>query len=206
MTSVLDKKPKSKRTRLDPEKRRQLLLDVAVTVTAKSGLGRARHADIAKLAGVAVSTVFFYFPTVDHLSKAVIDEVENVFTSIPSTISIDITSKESFSATLKKHEQYFDHIVKQNVDSASIFLEWSNAVTNPLWPVFLKFRSKYLELIRKSLMQAKLQGELKDNLDIDAITIMISMLLMLVFKMKYFGDTDTAVKEVFQCISNHIFK
>ena len=40
-------------------------------VFARRGLGAARHAEIAKEAGVSVPAVFFYFPTREELVTAV---------------------------------------------------------------------------------------------------------------------------------------
>ena len=55
--------PRSARKRLPPDERRAQLLAIAIDVFAERGLGAARHAEIAERAGVAVSTVFVYFPT-----------------------------------------------------------------------------------------------------------------------------------------------
>ncbi len=68
-----------KRRRLPPEERRAQLLEIAIDVFADRGLGAARHAEIAERAGVAVSTVFVYFPTREKLVDDVLDCVASFF-------------------------------------------------------------------------------------------------------------------------------
>jgi AcrR family transcriptional regulator len=48
---------------LDEAERRALLLQCAIRVFARRGIGAARRAEIASKAKVSVPTVFFYFPT-----------------------------------------------------------------------------------------------------------------------------------------------
>jgi TetR/AcrR family transcriptional regulator, hemagglutinin/protease regulatory protein len=55
--------PHLRARRLDPSERRPQLLECAMRVFARRGLGSARHSEIAKEAKVSVPTVFFYFPS-----------------------------------------------------------------------------------------------------------------------------------------------
>ena len=52
-----------RRTRLSPEARRDQLMECAVEVFSRRGIGRAGHAEIAEQAKVSVATVFNYFNT-----------------------------------------------------------------------------------------------------------------------------------------------
>jgi AcrR family transcriptional regulator len=52
-----------------------MLLQHAIRVFARWGIGGARHAEIARKAKVAVPTVFFYFPTRKALVNSVLEEV-----------------------------------------------------------------------------------------------------------------------------------
>ena len=64
------------RTRLNPEQRKQQLLQAAIEVFARRGIGRAAHADIASATKVSVPTVFNYFKTREDLVSAVLTYVE----------------------------------------------------------------------------------------------------------------------------------
>lgn len=64
MDASIEKRP---RTRLSPQKRKLQLMEIALEVFAKRGIGRGGHADIAEIAQVSVATVFNYFPTRDEV-------------------------------------------------------------------------------------------------------------------------------------------
>ncbi len=70
MDASIEKRP---RTRLSPQKRKLQLMEIALEVFAKRGIGRGGHADIAEIAQVSVATVFNYFPTREDL----VDDVLN---------------------------------------------------------------------------------------------------------------------------------
>lgn len=53
MDASIEKRP---RTRLSPQKRKLQLMEIALEVFAKRGIGRGGHADIAEIAQVSVAT------------------------------------------------------------------------------------------------------------------------------------------------------
>lgn len=67
------------RKRLNPEERRQQLLETAIDLFAERGLGEAKHADIAKRAGTSTPTTFVYFPTREALLADVGAEIGRFF-------------------------------------------------------------------------------------------------------------------------------
>src|SRR2546425_9656361 len=64
---------------LDKAERRALLLQCAMRVFARRGIGAAHHAEVAREAKVSVPTGFFYFPTREALVNAVLEEVARFF-------------------------------------------------------------------------------------------------------------------------------
>lgn len=199
-------KSKPKRKRLNAVARRKQLIDLAVSITAQKGLGQARHADIAELAGVAVSTIFFYFPSVEILNNAVIDEVENVVNSV-CLREITVNDQESeLSTLLDLYYNTFKDLIRNNKDFIIIFLEWGSSVNAAAWPRYLVFRDKHIAFTKETLIKANDKGELKEALDHDAIAIMISSLLRTMFQMSFFADSNAAIKEINQSLRNHIFK
>lgn len=73
---------KKSRTRLSPEERRNQLLTAAIDLFAERGFGEAKHADIAKRAGVSTAATFVYFPTREELLFAVVDEIARFYLAL----------------------------------------------------------------------------------------------------------------------------
>jgi AcrR family transcriptional regulator len=70
------KAPRSGKTararKVDPETRRQAIVDAALSVFAENGFGAARLDDVAARAGVAKGTLYLYFDDKEQLFEAVI--------------------------------------------------------------------------------------------------------------------------------------
>ncbi len=75
-------KQTTKRTRLSPADRKKQLLNVAIDLFAEKGIGEAKHADIARRAGISTAATFVYFPTREALLESVVDEVGRFFLAL----------------------------------------------------------------------------------------------------------------------------
>jgi TetR/AcrR family transcriptional regulator, hemagglutinin/protease regulatory protein len=73
-------------SRLEKAEGRGLLVQCAMRVFARSGLGAARHAEIARKAKVSVPTMFCYFPTRKALVNVVHEEVVRFFTEMAERV------------------------------------------------------------------------------------------------------------------------
>ncbi len=197
---------KTKTKRLNGVVRRQQLVDFAISLTAQKGIGQARHADIAELAGVAVSTVFFYFPSVEILNNAVIDEVEHVINRVCLNEIIINDQDSELSALLDFYYKIFKDLIISNKDVITIFLEWGSTINSIAWPRYLAFREKHIILTKETLVRSKAKGELKDGLDLDASAVLISSVLSTIFRMSFFNDSQSAIKELNKALRNHISK
>ena len=60
------KKETAQRRRLPKDERRAQLVECAVLVAARKGIGRLAHAEVAREAGVAIPTVFLYFEKINR--------------------------------------------------------------------------------------------------------------------------------------------
>lgn len=134
--------------RLDPSQRRPQLLECAMRVFARRGLGGARHSEIAKEAQVSVPTVFFYFPTREALVKAVLDEVARFLTEM--TVRIHDSSAPAPDIILA-HTKAFADSVDAHPDYARVWLDWSTAMREEIWPLYLEFQENIVGIIANTI-------------------------------------------------------
>jgi TetR/AcrR family transcriptional regulator, hemagglutinin/protease regulatory protein len=122
-------------------------------VFARRGLGAARHAEIARVARVSVPTVFVYFPTRKALVRAVLEEVARFFTEMAETVH---SKSEPAPDLILRHLRAFADAVDTHPDHTRVLLEWSTALRDEVWPLFLRFQEKIIALIGRTIRRWRL--------------------------------------------------
>lgn len=154
---LITKRP---RTRLSPQKRKLQLMDIALEVFARRGIGRGGHADIAEAAQVSVATVFNYFPTREDLVDEVLHHVvrnfsgflnENVNTSLHAKENINNVTTELINLTLD--ENYW----------LKVWFEWSASTRGEVWPLFMSLNKNSRLLVQNMFEQSISRGEICDK-------------------------------------------
>jgi TetR/AcrR family hemagglutinin/protease transcriptional regulator len=154
--------PPHRARRLPPSERRTQLLTCALRVFARRGLGEARHAEIAKEAGVSVPTVFFYFPTRDELVSAVLDEVERFCLELAERVhGRDLPAHQ----ILLQHAIAFAESVDTHPDYARVWLDWSTAIRDKVWPRYIDFQEKLVRILEKTIRQGQRKGTFAADVD-----------------------------------------
>ena len=139
---------------LDKAERRALLLRWAMRVFARRGLGAARHAEIARAARVSVPTVFFYFPTRKALVSAVLEEVARFFTEMAATVH---GKRGPAPELILEHMRAFADAVDTHPDHTRVLLEWSTALRDEVWPLFLRFQERIIATIARTIRRWRLE-------------------------------------------------
>jgi TetR/AcrR family hemagglutinin/protease transcriptional regulator len=153
--------PKRARARrLDPSERRPQLLQCAIRVFARRGLGGAHHAEIAREARVSVPTVFFYFPTREALVMAVLDEVARFLTEM--TVRIHAGAGPAPQLVLA-HAKAFADSVETHPDYARVWLDWSTAIREEIWPHYLQFQERIVAIIADTIRRWRLGRAIVDD-------------------------------------------
>ena len=158
---LMDTIVKKTRTRLSPEKRKQQLLDFALDVFARRGIGRAGHADIAEMANVSVATVFNYFPTREALVEEVLLQVENRF-SLLLAECLDEQDKTLHARLRCISYTLIDAVIEQQ-DWLKVWFEWSTSVRDDIWPQFISGNKKSLKRIAAAFEQGKENNEIDSD-------------------------------------------
>ncbi|HHQ4691493.1 TPA: TetR/AcrR family transcriptional regulator [Aeromonas veronii] len=146
-----------RRTRLSPEARRSQLMECAIEVFSRRGIGRAGHAEIAEQAKVSVATVFNYFNTREELVDEVLAEIERF---VNQMLSQAYSGNGSMFDKIKRHVSLSVDAAYDQPDYAGIWLEWSSSVREEVWPRYTRLLDHCLELIASELQTAMDAGEI----------------------------------------------
>ncbi len=159
------KRAAAPRTRLAPDERRAQLLRCALSAFAERGIRRTVHADVAKRAECAVSTVFLYFPTRDDLVDAVLGEVERFYIELAEQVH---ASQAPATEVLLEHGRRYRASIDSHPDHAYVLLNWSANVRSRTWPRYLALVERMTESHRKTIERGITEGTLDPRLDAES--------------------------------------
>jgi len=161
-----------RRTRLSPEARREQLMQCAIAVFSRRGLGRAGHAEIAELAQVSVATVFNYFSSREQLVDNVLIQIEDFFGDMVRNNFTDVNESSNNSTQPSKtaHQAIHDYLADfvdaaiNNPQFTYIWLEWSSAIREDTWPRYLNLLDSNIAIISNKISPAIASGEINTYL------------------------------------------
>lgn len=169
------------RRRLPPEERKAQLLECALEVFARRGFGRAGHAEIAEAAGVAVSTVFLYFPTRPELIAAVLEEVGSFYRELAMRIH---SQEKPCRVIMSEHRAAFLDSVDSKPLHARIALDWSTAVREEVWPQYVAFLDELVANHMRTIRRGQAVGEVPGHVDPETAARMLIGTAQLTAQMK----------------------
>ena len=176
---------RARATRLPPAERRTQLLACALRVFARKGLGRGGHAEIAREAKVSVAAVFTYFPTREALVREVLAETSGLYLSLADR-HLSAAAGPAPKALLDfavAFAAFFD----SHGDHTRILLEWSTAVREDVWPLFLEFHEAMLRKMRDAIERGVAEGAIERVIDAENAALMLIGAAHLVLQMKFTG-------------------
>lgn len=178
--SVLSQPPRRRAAKLAVEERQAQLLSCALRVFARKGIASAGHADVAAVAGVAVPTVFSYFPTRAALVDAVLEEVERVIMGRAYAAAQPFqTVPEQLFAVLHDFVDSLD----QSPEYATIWVNWGANFNEDTWPLYERFVETTIRLHRDVIDAGLKRGEPLEDVDpemsallfVGAATVIVQM-------------------------------
>jgi TetR/AcrR family hemagglutinin/protease transcriptional regulator len=169
-------------SRLDQAERRAQLLQCAMRVFARRGLGAARHAEIAKEAGVSVPAVFFYFPTREELVTAVLDEVDQFLMEMAEELH---ASERPAPEILLAHARAFAASVDTHPDYARVWLDWSTAIREEMWPRYLDFQERIVAVLARTIRRWQNERGAASDVDIEDDARLMVAAAHMVAQMKF---------------------
>lgn len=185
--------PSSPRRRLPPEERRAQLLETALEVFARRGFGRAGHAEIAEAAGVAVSTVFVYFRTRQELVRAVLSEVGRFYLELALRVH---DQPKPCRQILLEHRLAFQNSVDTHPHHARIALDWSTAIREDLWPLYVDFIDRLVVNHVRTIERGQREGDVPASVDADTSARMLIGSSQMTAQLRLAGTSDAQVSKI----------
>ncbi|HVN30245.1 MAG TPA: TetR/AcrR family transcriptional regulator [Candidatus Binataceae bacterium] len=190
--------PKRRRARpLEPAERRALLLQCAIRVFARRGLGGARHGEIAREAKVSVPTVFFYFPSHQALVRDVLSEVARFFLAMTERIHDDARPAPEI---VLEHGRVFADAMVTHPDYARVMLEWSTALREEVWPLYLRFHEQNIRIIAATIRRWRRETGRDHDEDAEDSARVIAATGYVVAQMKVAGMPSEKIEHFLQTL------
>jgi len=171
---------------MEPAARRDQILASALAVFSETGLSASSHADVARAAGVALPTVFHYFPTKPELREAAFSEVSRFLLEeiVGPHFETDLPAPESIERILMT----FCDAIESHPYHVRIWLEWSVSIRAGLWDRYRVFYRAALEAIGQILARGAREGSLAADLVLeDAARVVVGLAHMIV-QMRFSGS------------------
>jgi TetR/AcrR family hemagglutinin/protease transcriptional regulator len=182
VVKVRDVPTQRRARRLSSAQRKQQLLEHAVRVFAERGLARANHRDVAAAADVSVPAVFSYFKTRRDLVQAVLDLVGLYYETMAERFH---RSGMIAPRALLNHAIAFATSVDTDPEYARLVLEWSTAVRDDIWPLFLRFHERMVQRCDHTIRRGQFEGTIGRDVDAESAALMIVGSSWIVIQMSF---------------------
>jgi len=130
---------------------------------------------------VSVPTVFFYFPTRKALVNAILEEVARFFTEMTETIHC---KPRPAPELILEHMRAFADAVDTHPDHTRVLLEWSTALRDEVWPLFLRFQEPIIALIARTIRRWRIETASDRDLEAEDDARMIAATGYVLVQMK----------------------
>ena len=173
-TANMSKTRRKRAPRLSPDEREKQLLQLGVKAFAEKGIGNAKHADIAKAAGISVPTVFDYFPSKDALVNGILEEVAREFRGIYDAIDEYGDGQEALLIS----GRLLSLLVAEKPEYARVWLMWGAIYSEEIRTGYQALEKIFLRKAT-TLLKNTLKKEVDENILIDRARLMVGAGTML---------------------------
>jgi len=176
------RRARTRATRMAPEDRRDQLLECAVEVFARRGIGRGGHAEVAARARVAVATVFAYFRTREELQAAVLAEVAHEFEALADRC---LNGEGTAPRALVEFAAAFAASVDERPHHTRVLLEWSTSIREEIWPLYLAFHERMRRRLQATVRRGQREGLIAVAIDAETSSLILIGVGHLITQMRF---------------------
>lgn len=156
----------NKNLRLHPKERQEQLEKFIVTAVAQYGISRVTHSHVAKLAGVSVSTVHYYFHKRQNLVDTAIKQVEDFLIEI-FTVNL---GQDSVVDAMTDLAAAFVKEGFENPELIQVWMDWSAGINQNVWRDYQDLLEELHGRVRKVLARGKREKLLPNDFNTMAAT------------------------------------
>ena len=155
-----------KNLRLPPKERQEQLEKFIVSAVAQYGISRVTHSHVAKLAGVSVSTVHYYFHKRQNLVDTAIKQVEDFLIEI-FTVNL---GQDSVVDAMTDLAAAFVKEGFENPELIQVWMDWSAGINQNVWRDYQDLLEELHGRVRKVLARGKREKLLPNDFNTMAAT------------------------------------
>ncbi|MGB0956598.1 MAG: TetR/AcrR family transcriptional regulator [Panacagrimonas sp.] len=176
---------------MDRQARTRQLLDCAITAFAERGTARAGHADVARLAGVSVATVFEYFPTREALLDAVLSDIERFLFAV---MAVGTDAADTRGRVLEIFHA-FQGCVDNQPHHMRVWLDWSTSIREDVWPHYVEVQERIIDMFEEMIEADRAAGAISPAVIAgDAARILVGQAHMIVMMRFAHVDQQTVIR------------
>jgi len=153
-----------------------------------------RFEEIAERAGVAVSTVFVYFPTREDLVHDVLEAVADFFLGLLEGAH---AQARPCAQTLRAINTEFLELLSTHRSHVLVWLEWSSAVREDVWPLYRAFTERVVEMTFETLKRGQREGSVAPDADCESLARLFASTSQSIARLRL-GDVDDDTIQRFQ--------
>lgn len=187
-------KIKKRARRMSPEERRTQILRCAVDVFSEKGINVATHAEVASHAGVSIPTVFHYYPSIEELQMAVLEDVYKFL--IEGFVKNRFDSEKEAMGLIEEMLLDFREAVDRNREYITIWLEWSGVTRGRTWDFYMEFYRETVQALRKLVLQGRKDGSICSTLNATEAARVILGMAHTIAHMCFSGVSNKAVQHL----------
>ena len=155
-----------KKLRLPPLERQEQLEKFIVKAVSQNGISRVTHSHVAKLAGVSVSTIHFYFKHRQDLVDSAIKQVEDFLIDM---FNVNL-GQDSVVTGLTDLAAAFAKEGFENPELIKVWLDWSAGINQNVWRDYQHLLENLHGKVRKILARGKREKLLPKDFNTMAAT------------------------------------
>ena len=154
------------------DERRAAILLAARGEFCEKGLDAASMAEIARRAGIAKSTIYEYFTSKDQLLQQTCAQLwDEVLTEMEAASS----PEDSFRDRILRYYHYVERIMGELGGSLNLLMT-SGPIRDTLYECVEEFQTLLFQKIGQAVSDAVASGELAAEVDVKAVTILLTTL------------------------------